>query len=139
MGRNVSWMGLCGLLILFSLGACGSSSTAPGAGGASGASVNGSAFSQWVFEGGAFDGHYVYFVPSQGGPLVRFDTQGDFGSTDAWGTVQLFQVAPGADGFGGAAFDGRYLYLVPNNLLSAVRFDAGASAALPAASHGSFY
>lgn len=101
--------------------------------------INPSAFSEWVFAGGAFDGRYVYFVPSSGTPLMRFDTRADFGSNDAWGTVSVGRVAPTADGFSGAAFDGHYLYLMPSGLSPMVRFDAGAGGALPAANKGSFY
>ena len=101
--------------------------------------INPSQFSQWAFQGGAFDGRYLYLVPSNGAPLVRFDTKADFSSTAAWSSVRIGQVAPDSSSFSGAAFDGRYLYLVPNGLLSAARFDAGANGDLPAAAHGSFY
>ena len=69
------------------------------------------------FEGGAFDGRYVYFVPnhntSEDGLVTRYDTQAAFGTSASWSTFDVATVNPGAIGFQGGVFDGRYLYLVP--------------------------
>ena len=72
------------------------------------------------FNGATFDGRYVYFVPyvsggAADGVVARYDTQGAFGATAAWGTFDLTTVNAGAKGFAGAAFDGRYVYFVPYN------------------------
>jgi hypothetical protein len=101
--------------------------------------LNNDNFSTWAFDGGVFDGRYVYFIPRGDGPLVRVDTTADFSSNDAWSNVELLPFASATGGFSGGAFDGRYLYLVPNALGPALRFDAGASASLPAANKGSFF
>jgi hypothetical protein len=91
------------------------------------------------FNGGAFDGRYVYLLP-QGGlePLLRFDTQQGFTSPRSWSPVDPSRFSPGASGFAGAAFDGRYLYLVPSGVGQLLRFDAHTPAELPAAYSGSF-
>jgi hypothetical protein len=69
------------------------------------------------FEGAAFDGRYVYFVPSSlycpCARITRFDSQGTFTDPAAWTTFDTTTLGPGVFGFGGAVFDGRYLYLVP--------------------------
>lgn len=71
------------------------------------------------YDGGAFDGRYVYFIPfwegdesSQGyhARLLRYDTQGDFADPASW---QAADAAPNPGGFNGGAFDGRYLYCAP--------------------------
>ena len=70
------------------------------------------------YRGAAFDGKYVYFVPSNNGTaqgiIVRFDPAQAFGATNSWTTFNL-----GTDttrrGFIGAIFDGRYLNLLPSN------------------------
>jgi len=103
------------------------------------AALNSDNFSSWQFNGGVFDGRYVYFIPRGDTPLVRVDTKADFSSNGAWGNVLLLRVASQAGGFSGGAFDGRYLYLVPNGLGSALRFDAGTSTSLPATNKGSFF
>ena len=69
------------------------------------------------FYGAAFDGRYLYLVPSYNGTLdgivVRYDTQGSFTDPAAWTSFETTSVNPGARGFNGASFDGRYLYLIP--------------------------
>ncbi|MBD3238729.1 MAG: hypothetical protein GF332_03785 [Candidatus Moranbacteria bacterium] len=66
------------------------------------------------YEGAAFDGRYLYFVPYRNelnyhGGVLRFDTRQDFHDQEAW---QHFD--PGFNkGYRGAAFDGRYLYFSP--------------------------
>jgi hypothetical protein len=76
------------------------------------------------FFGAAFDGRYVYFVPSavSGAPasvLARYDTRGAFTSSTAWASFDLATLAGDAgaatSGFLGSVFDGRYLYFVPHN------------------------
>ena len=65
------------------------------------------------FNGGAFDGRYVYFIPNSGVVAVRYDTKATFGSNGSWSAFDTSMLAsPG--GFSGATFDGRYVYLVPS-------------------------
>jgi hypothetical protein len=89
-----------------------------------------------VFDGAAYDGHYVYFVPDLLGAdclAVRYDpTTGNFTDPSSWSTYNVSQTgAPG--GFAGVAFDTRYLYFAPwGNALSdplsvVTRFDTTAS------------
>ncbi len=71
------------------------------------------------FHGGAFDGRYVYLVPSEvsGGPaglVVRYDTQAAFANAASWSTFSTTALSPDAKGFWDAAFDGRYVYFVPS-------------------------
>jgi hypothetical protein len=70
-----------------------------------------------AFFGAAFDGRYLYAVPSHPGPpsiLARYDTQGgDFAAS--WSTFDTTLLGAAVSGFAGAAFDGRYVYLVPND------------------------
>jgi hypothetical protein len=67
------------------------------------------------FQGGAFDGRYLYLVPhySPSGVIARCDTTmaSAFTKAAAWTTAP---TPTGASGFSGGAFDGRYVYLVPN-------------------------
>ncbi len=76
-----------------------------------------------AYNGGHFDGRYVYFVPSQQdsgvmhGDIVRYDTQGAFTSAASWSGADLTSAgmlnSANYQGFIGAVFDGRYLYLIP--------------------------
>ncbi|MBI4705448.1 MAG: hypothetical protein HY744_30505, partial [Deltaproteobacteria bacterium] len=81
------------------------------------ATVNGGAKG---YQGGVFDGRYVYFVPHHNGMpnyfglVTRYDTQGSFGDKGAWTTFDTTSVNGGAKGFLGGVFDGRYVYLVPH-------------------------
>jgi hypothetical protein len=70
------------------------------------------------FQGGVFDGRYVYFVPfidssSYDGKVARYDTLGSFATTSSWAIFDVETVNPSAKAFGGGTFDGRYLYLIP--------------------------
>jgi hypothetical protein len=93
------------------------------------------------FTGGAFDGRYVYLVPSSDDLLVRNDPEANFSDVASW-TVQdmsTFANDPAASGFTGAVFDGHYLYFVPTGL-NLLRFDAREPGPMPTAIHGgSFY
>jgi hypothetical protein len=66
-----------------------------------------------AFIGGAFDGRYVYFAPSQG-PVARYDVQGDFRSASSWSMFDPTTLDPKIAGFLGVTFDGTYLYFSPN-------------------------
>ena len=74
-----------------------------------------------AFTGGAYDGRFVYFVPSQAGSMgtngyvARYDTSaGGLPSSTAWSAFDLTKINQNAPGYAGAVFDGRHLYLVPS-------------------------
>jgi hypothetical protein len=95
------------------------------------------------FGGAAFDGRFVYLVPSTAGfgTIARYDTLSTFNAACAWSTADLTQLDPGASFYVGAVFDGQYLYLVPRGNGLVARFDARMPASTPnlPAFHGSFY
>jgi len=69
------------------------------------------------FQGGVFDGRYVYLPPtlssSNRGAVERYDTQSAF-ALASWVPFVLSGIGSAAQSsFGGAVFDGRYVYLVP--------------------------
>ena len=72
--------------------------------------------------GAAFDGKYVYFVPSglSGGDAVflRFDSSGSLADAGSWEHIDLSDAPFKVGHFFGAAFDGRFLYLVPSGTTS---------------------
>lgn len=73
------------------------------------------------FDGGAYDGRYVYFVPLLHGIVVRHDTQGDFEDADSWEAVDAKPHGLGLNV--GAVFDGRWLYFCAYGHSSMVRYD----------------
>jgi hypothetical protein len=95
------------------------------------------------FGGAAFDGRFVYLVPSTPGfgTIVRYDTLSTFTSDCAWSTADLTELDPSASFYLGAVFDGRYLYFIPRGTGLVARFDAKSPASMPdlPAFHGSFY
>lgn len=91
------------------------------------------------YEGGAFDGRYLYLTPCcdastgtplalQGPPLItRFDTHGTFTDAGGWTTFDPSVLGP-TNNFLGAAFDGRYVYFPPGDYRGqATRYDTTAS------------
>jgi hypothetical protein len=84
------------------------------------------------FNGGVFDGRYVYFVPHENlsgfnGVITRYDTQQAFTQAAAWETFDTATVNARNRGFYGARFDGRYLYLVPYQDTVIARYDTQAA------------
>jgi hypothetical protein len=74
------------------------------------------------FDGGAFDGRYIYFIPLYSGLAVRFDTHRQFNDPSAW---HQFDLKPHGGGmYVGAVFDGRHLYYCAYQNDAIVRFDA---------------
>jgi hypothetical protein len=65
------------------------------------------------FQGGAFDGRYVYFAPSSNGTVTRYDTHVSFTGSGSWSTFDTSTLSADAQGFGGAVYDGRFVYFVP--------------------------
>ena len=91
------------------------------------------------FQGAAFDGRYIYFVPwgdtstgtplsIQGAPLItRYDTMATFTTMASWATFDPSAVTS-SNAFIGAAFDGRYVYFSPGDYRGqALRYDTQAS------------
>lgn len=85
------------------------------------------------FQGGTFDGRYIYLVPNDNGTVTRYDTHGPFATGASWSTFDTTTLAPGAQGFSGAVFDGQFVYFVPYHAPTAtyeglvVRYDTTAS------------
>jgi hypothetical protein len=71
------------------------------------------------FEGGAFDGRFVYLVPLDG-PVLRFDTEQSFESIASWSSFNPSILTPNGFPFGGATFDGRFVYFAGSVV---VRYD----------------
>jgi hypothetical protein len=74
------------------------------------------------FDGGMFDGRYVYFVPYYDGVdffhgvALRYDTTGAFADPKSWTTHDAgFVDGLKTTGFNAGASDGRYLYFAPWN------------------------
>lgn len=94
------------------------------------------------YNGGVFDGRYLYFVPMYNdttwhSEVLRYDTTGSFIDTSAWATFDAGYagVADSRGGYDGAVFDGRYVYFAPNNDFSQygeiLRYDAGLPEPIP--------
>jgi len=80
------------------------------------------------FQGGTFDGRYVFFAPNENGTVTRYDTQGSFTNGASWSTFDTTTLSASAQGFSGAVFDGQYVYFVPSHAPSGydglvVRYD----------------
>jgi hypothetical protein len=94
----------------------------------------------WTFTGGAFDGRYLYLVPSNGSPFLRYDTEAGFDAAGSWENLFLNRVSANASRYSGASFDGRYVYLSPGGFGPVLRFDARDAAPVPKGYEGgSFY
>jgi hypothetical protein len=95
------------------------------------------------FAGAAFDGRFVYLVPSTPGfgVVTRYDTLSTFSASCAWSTFDLTQLEPAASFYFGAVFDGQYVYFIPRGGGIVARFDAKTPPSQPnlPAFHGSFY
>lgn len=79
------------------------------------------------YNGGVFDGRYIYYVPYNDGSMpmdiyhgkmIRFDTKGDFITAASWEAFDLEKAfidlgVENIKGYQGAAFDGRYVYYAP--------------------------
>jgi hypothetical protein len=81
------------------------------------------------YEGGAFDGRYVYFVSSYDGHVVRYDTQGTFSGEGSWSQYETMNLQDGnQEPYEGAVFDGRYVYFIPfGGSAMFLRYDTTAS------------
>ena len=73
------------------------------------------------YDGGAFDGRYVYFVPLETGVVLRHDTRAPFADPGSWATFDGRPLGMGANV--GAVFDGTYLYFCAYGHSSILRYD----------------
>ena len=77
------------------------------------------------FDGGAFDGRYVYFIPLNADAVLRYDSKGPFDDQESWTAYNVTQL--GVNQCVGSVFDGQYLYLVPyGRTRVVVRYDTRA-------------
>ncbi|MBS0626538.1 MAG: hypothetical protein JSS32_10860 [Verrucomicrobia bacterium] len=68
------------------------------------------------YAGAAFDGKYIYYIPSTNGQITRFDTTLSFSSSSSYAVYNLVtNINSNAYGFYGAGFDDRFIYFVPNS------------------------
>ncbi|MCE2439930.1 MAG: hypothetical protein J4F39_10955 [Candidatus Latescibacteria bacterium] len=76
------------------------------------------------YDGAAFDGQYVYYIPFYEGDepqrgfhcrVLRYNTCMNFSDRAAWDAADggVFTYPPNPGGFNGGAFDGRYVYFAP--------------------------
>lgn len=84
-----------------------------------------SAGAQGEYSGGAFDGRYLYAVPTSA-MMMKFDTLGGFNDVSKWTATNLSTtVTSAATGFWGGFFDGASLFLVPHAASTVVRLKTG--------------
>ena len=76
------------------------------------------------FDGGAFDGRYIYFVPLANSVALRYDTHRHFDDEASWQALDAKPLGMGM--CVGAVFDGRFLYYVPYDNSKLVRYDTEA-------------
>ena len=79
-----------------------------------------------AYGGTAFDGKYVYFVPTNSDTFIRFDTQGVFTAASDWEQMNMSTAQGGVAlnaAYYDALFDGRYVYFVPYDSDTFIRFD----------------
>ena len=71
------------------------------------------------YNGGTFDGRYVYFAPyglPYNGNVLQYDTQAGFTAGGSWNAYDASGTSGlVAKGYTGAVFDGRYVYFIPNS------------------------
>ena len=77
------------------------------------------------YDGGGFDGRYIYYCPSSSESFIRFDTQGtSFTTATDWQKMNMSTAMSAAwhgTAFSVAVFDGRYMYFA--HRIFALRFD----------------
>ena len=73
------------------------------------------------YDGAAFDGRYMYFIPLGSGIPVQYDTTKDFHDVKSW---EIYNAKPlGMKQNVGASFDGRYLYYDSYGVANIIRYD----------------
>jgi hypothetical protein len=74
------------------------------------------------YNGGTFDGTYVYFAPQATNAAARYDTTRQFVATASWSAFAIGSAVPGASGFRGAVFGHDGVHLVPFPAAQAVKY-----------------
>jgi len=82
------------------------------------------------YDGGAFDGRFIYFIPLSTGMVVRYDTRGPFDDPSSWEAFDATAVGMGMNV--GAVFDGTHLYFCAYRHPRIVRFDTRGELSDPA-------
>ena len=71
------------------------------------------------FQGGVFDGRYIYYIPCYAGwfsgVTVRYDTSLPFTSASSYSSFDITSVGVNCKSYAGGVFDGRYVWFVPCN------------------------
>jgi hypothetical protein len=102
------------------------------------ATVNASAVG---YQGGVFDGRYLYLIPAQypNTTIARFDTTASFTTGPSWSVFNMSALSK-YTAYAGGAFDGEYVYLAPAApTCPPARFDAKTPPSMPASYRGSFF
>lgn len=73
------------------------------------------------YEGGVFDGNYIYLVPNTSQTALRYDVSMPLDDEGAWQSASIFGVAK-AGGFRGGTWDGQYVYFSPYTHNDFIRF-----------------
>ena len=89
------------------------------------------------FNGGIFDGRYLYLIPFVNGQITRYDTTLSFTSASSYSTFDMTTVNANSRIFIGGVFDGRYCYFIPYNNGHITRYDI-TSSFTSASSYGAF-
>ena len=85
------------------------------------------------FNGMAFDGRHIYYIPLSTDSCVRFDTLGTFTDITDWEQIAISSAqgqskgADGTNGFSGGSFDGRFIYYCTQTANTMLRYDTTAS------------
>lgn len=82
------------------------------------------------FDGAVYDGRHVYFVPLEGGPVMRYNPALAFGDAMAWEAFDTEKL-PGFGACVGAVFDGRRIHFVPYAHRTVVCYDTEGNFADP--------
>jgi hypothetical protein len=94
------------------------------------------------FNGGAFDGRFVYYMPgyNNGGEVLRYDTLSPFTAPCSWSAFDLAQQNAQLGTFFGGVFDGHYVYFAPTRSM-VVRYEPKSTISSPALPQwsGSFF
>jgi hypothetical protein len=91
-----------------------------------------------TFNGGAFDGRFVYFAPADG-RVIRFEVADQEDASVTWSSFDTTSLADPGDGYRSAVFDGRYVTFINPSRSTLVRFDARSPPAVPSFVGSSFF
>jgi hypothetical protein len=87
------------------------------------------------YQGGVFDGRWVYYSPGGNGFALRYDSTNPFLSTASWEKFDITaNLGPTVREFSGTVFDGRYVYYIQHSNPAGglvVRYDSSGAFADP--------